>query len=67
MKTTRILIVFAMVLILTLGLVGSASAITFGEPDGNRHPNVGMLIFRNPGDGQLYRFVQVHSSHPAFT
>jgi secreted trypsin-like serine protease len=24
--------------------IGPASAITFGQPDGNRHPNVGALL-----------------------
>ena len=54
MKTARNLMIVATVLILTLGVVSIAAAITFGEPDGNRHPNVGMLIFKNPADGQLY-------------
>lgn len=53
MKTIRAFIIVATVLILTLGLAGIAAAITFGQPDGDRHPNVGMLIFKNPDDGTL--------------
>jgi hypothetical protein len=34
-----------------LGLTGSALAITFGQLDGNRHPNVGALIYENE-DGE---------------
>jgi hypothetical protein len=32
-------------------IVTPASAITFGEPDGNRHPNVGLLLGDFLGDG----------------
>jgi secreted trypsin-like serine protease len=38
---------FAAVLVLLAGLVlgaGTAGAITFGQPDGSRHPNVGALL-----------------------
>jgi hypothetical protein len=34
-----------------LALTGSALAITFGQLDGNRHPNVGALIYENE-DGE---------------
>lgn len=35
-----------------LGLVGPAGAITGGEPDGNDHPNVGIVLFYQP-DGRF--------------
>ena len=37
---------YALALIMAIGLVATppASAITFGEPDGNSHPNVGALL-----------------------
>lgn len=31
--------------------VGSAQAITFGQPDGNAHPHVGTLLFVQNGEG----------------
>jgi hypothetical protein len=34
------------------GLVGPAGAITGGEPDGNDHPNVGIVLFYQP-DGRF--------------
>jgi len=40
----RRLIVVVMGLVATMMLVGPAVAITFGQPDGNRHPNVGALL-----------------------
>src|SRR5215211_3536802 len=30
--------------VLALAVVGTASAVTYGEADGNRHPNVGALL-----------------------
>ena len=41
----RFLLVVVVVLVLALGLVSSASAITNGEPDEDRHPYVGLLVF----------------------
>ena len=32
--------------------IGPADAITAGEPDGNRHPNVAMIVFYQP-DGRF--------------
>jgi hypothetical protein len=32
--------------------IGPAAAITGGEPDGNRHPNVAMIVFYQP-DGRF--------------
>ncbi|MCJ7667276.1 MAG: S1 family peptidase [Anaerolineae bacterium] len=42
----RFLIVAAVLLGLALGSFGIAYAITNGQPDENRHPSVGLLIFR---------------------
>jgi len=46
MITQRTLIIVSAVLILTLGAAGLATAITFGDPDGNRHPNVGAMVLQ---------------------
>ena len=43
--TRRSLVVAAVVLGLLVGSVGIAYAITNGEPDGNDHPYVGLLVF----------------------
>jgi len=40
---------FIVVVVLLLTLGGSLYAVTFGEPDGNRHPYVGTIIFQRPG------------------
>ena len=37
--------VFVIVLALSLILVGVAYAVTNGQPDGNNHPYVGLLVF----------------------
>ena len=47
----RIFLSLALTLILLLGTVGTAHAVTNGTPDGNRHPYVGLLIFT---DGEGY-------------
>ena len=41
----KIPLILALVLILALALAGTALAITDGEPDGEGHPHVGLLIF----------------------
>jgi len=46
--------VFAVVVVAVLVWGGVASAITYGEPDGNRHPNVGALV--GTFDGQTYPY-----------
>jgi hypothetical protein len=51
----KLLLVMAVVLGLVLGLVGIASAITFGQPDGDEHPNVGAMIVKEP-DGEYYLY-----------
>src|SRR5688572_23313613 len=40
----RIFLSFALTLTLLLGTQGTALAVTNGEPDGNRHPYVGVAI-----------------------
>ncbi|MGD2078410.1 MAG: trypsin-like serine protease, partial [Chloroflexota bacterium] len=45
----------AIVLALLLALVPLAMAITFGEPDGDAHPNVGAMIIHEP-DGVDYLY-----------
>ena len=47
----RRILTVAAVLALMLILVLPASAITFGEPDGNAHPFVGSMVLRIPGEG----------------
>ncbi|WP_420122985.1 S1 family peptidase [Nakamurella sp.] len=38
--------------LLSIGLAAPAAAITGGEPDGNRHPNVGLIVFYD-ADGRF--------------
>jgi hypothetical protein len=45
MKNKRVAIAVVAVLVLVLGISGGASAITNGEPDGDNHPYVGILVF----------------------
>jgi len=44
----RKLFIIASMLVVALLLVTPALAITFGEPDGNRHPNVGTMVPKSP-------------------
>ena len=53
--TTRLRHILGLVLVvlgLTVASSGAASAITGGEPDGNRHPNVGLILFYS-ADGRF--------------
>ena len=43
MKRTTLALVLA--LALTLSVIGTAGAITNGQPDAGRHPYVGLLVF----------------------
>jgi hypothetical protein len=45
MKGKKTLTVMAALMILVLGTAGIAGAITNGQPDGDNHPYVGLLIF----------------------
>ena len=51
----RSLIIAAAAAALLLLLAAPALAITYGEPDGNAHPNVGALVLSLP-DGSLFQF-----------
>ncbi len=42
---TKLPIMLGVVLVLALGSVGIAGAITYGEPDGEGHPYVGLVGF----------------------
>src|SRR6266508_235792 len=46
-------LVLLVVAVLAVSLIGGASAITYGQPDGNLHPNVGAMIRLRPSDNQL--------------
>jgi secreted trypsin-like serine protease len=48
-KITTIAVVATILML----IVTPAGAITFGEPDGNRHPNVGLTLTDRNGDGIL--------------
>ncbi len=50
----KVLLAFAMMAVALLMAAGVASAITYGQPDGNRHPNVGALV--GTFDGQTYPY-----------
>ncbi len=43
MKRSALLVAVVILAMAAVG-VGTAGAITFGQPDGNRHPNVGALL-----------------------
>jgi hypothetical protein len=51
-RLRRLVGVAAVVLGLTITGMGPAAAITGGEPDGNGHPNVGLILFYSP-DGRF--------------
>jgi secreted trypsin-like serine protease len=46
-------IAIAIVATILMLVVTPAGAITYGEPDGNRHPNVGLMVADLNGDGKL--------------
>jgi hypothetical protein len=45
MKSTRLFIVMAALMVFALVTAGNAGAITNGQPDGDDHPYVGLLVF----------------------
>jgi len=56
MKSTRkSLIVVTVVLAVALGAVGIAYAITYGEPDGDGHPYVGLALFYDEAGEYMWR------------
>ena len=50
----RIVALLATMALAMLLATGMASAITYGQPDGNRHPNVGALV--GTFDGETYPY-----------
>src|SRR3712207_4250120 len=52
MRRASLALAVALLAVLVSG--GVASAITYGQPDGNRHPNVGALV--GTFDGQTYPY-----------
>ena len=51
----RKLLILAIIVVIMLAVVPIARAITFGQPDGNGHPNVGAMIVQEP-DGIKYLY-----------
>jgi len=51
----KFLLIVTVFLILVLATGGTVLAITFGQPDGNQHPNVGAMIVEEP-DGKKYLY-----------
>lgn len=51
LRWQRRLLTVAVVLGLLMVVVLPASAIVFGEPDGDDHPNVGSMVLHVPGEG----------------
>jgi hypothetical protein len=51
----RKVLILAMIGVSLLAIVPIVRAITFGQPDGNGHPNVGAMIVREP-DGVKYLY-----------
>jgi hypothetical protein len=43
-------IAIVMALMLMVGAIAPVSAVQFGEPDGDDHPHVGLLVFDVDGD-----------------
>ena len=43
---------FILVAVLAVVGVGAAQAITYGQPDGNRHPSTGALVYFSPSRGE---------------
>jgi hypothetical protein len=50
-RTTLVLAVLA----IAVALVVPAAAVTYGEPDGNRHPHVGLMVAQNANGNPLWR------------
>jgi hypothetical protein len=55
--------VFAGLVAVALAVAGVAGAISNGVPDGNGHPNVGMLTIGFEEEGQLERFANCSGSY----
>lgn len=48
-------LILVVIIVLMLAIVPAVYAITFGQPDGDGHPNVGAMIVEEP-DGKLYLY-----------
>jgi hypothetical protein len=53
--TEKLLAVVVVVLVLALVPIGISSAITHGEPDGNDHPYVGLVLFYDEAGDYMWR------------
>jgi Trypsin len=51
----RVALLAAATVTLSVAVASPAAAITGGEPDGNRHPNVALISFYDEDDGLRYR------------
>jgi len=51
----KLLVASLVVLLIVLGVVGTAFAITNGQPDGDNHPYVGLVLFYNADGVPLWR------------
>ena len=51
MRASKRLAAVAVAITAAMALAATANAITWGEPDGGEHPNVGTLLFRQNGVG----------------
>jgi hypothetical protein len=49
----RSILLVAGALVASLVAIAPAQAITNGQPDGNRHPNVGLMVVSFPGSGPM--------------
>jgi hypothetical protein len=54
-RTQGQLVYLGVALALVAGLVTPAAAITWGEPDGDGHPNVGAIVVEDPDSGERYQ------------
>lgn len=54
-STKKLLAVVAVVLVLTLVPIGLSSAVTHGEPDGEGHPYVGLVLFYDEAGDYMWR------------
>ncbi len=52
----RVLVLISLLAAVAVISVGGAQAITYGQPDGNRHPNAGAMLRHRPSDDK-YRIV----------
>lgn len=51
----RIAVSIMLVLVLAFSVVGAAQAVTDGEPDGNGHPYVGLMVAQDDAGNPLWR------------